>query len=82
MESLDQIVVGRDGLIARKGGRSGLLLPQVAMEYNWTCEEFLSHTCMKAGMPPDSWKDGSVCFEKFSATVFGENGTDTAAGEV
>jgi uncharacterized protein len=70
--SLDDIVVGRDGIIARKGVYHGLLLPQVATEYNWTLEEFLSHTCMKAGMKPDAWRDGSVSFEKFSATIFSE----------
>jgi uncharacterized protein len=70
--SLEEIVVGRDGIIARKGSRQGLLLPQVATEYGWTREEFISHTCMKAGLQPDAWRDGSVSFEKFSATIFGE----------
>jgi AmmeMemoRadiSam system protein A len=70
--SFADIVIGRDGLIARKRGRSGLLLPQVASEYGWSVEEFLSHTCGKAGLSPDEWRDGSVQFEKFSAYVFGE----------
>ena len=68
----DDIVVGRDGLIVTQGRNSGLLLPQVATEYNWTVEEFLSHTCMKAGLPPDTWKTGSCRLEKFEAEVFGE----------
>ena len=70
--SFADIVIGRDGLIARKGGRSGLLLPQVATEYGWSVDEFLSHTCRKAGLYPDEWRDGSVQFETFSAYVFGE----------
>lgn len=70
--SYADIVIGRDGLIARKGGRSGLLLPQVATEYGWDVDEFLSHTCRKAGLYPDEWRDGSVSFETFSAYVFGE----------
>ena len=72
LRSFADIVIGRDGLIARKGGRSGLLLPQVATEYGWDTEEFLSHTCRKAGLYPDEWRDGSVSFETFSAYVFGE----------
>jgi len=72
LENFADIVIGRDGLIARKGGRSGLLLPQVASEYGWNADEFLSHTCRKAGLAPDEWRDGSVRFETFSAYVFGE----------
>ena len=72
LRSFADIVIGRDGLIARKGGRSGLLLPQVASEYGWSVDEFLSHTCSKAGLRPDEWRDGSVRFETFSAYVFGE----------
>jgi AmmeMemoRadiSam system protein A len=70
--SIDEIEVGRDGLIITKGWQSGLLLPQVATEYGWDRETFLSHTCRKAGLPADAWLDGSVRIEKFSAEVFGE----------
>lgn len=72
LTDLSKIVIGRDGLIASKNGRSGLLLPQVATEYAWNTDEFLSHTCRKAGLPPDAWRDGSVTFQTFSAYVFGE----------
>ena len=51
------IRIGKDGLIAKKGFHSGLLLPQVATEYKWGAEEFLSQTCMKAGLSPDTWLD-------------------------
>jgi uncharacterized protein (TIGR00296 family) len=67
-----QIMIGRDGLIAERGGYSGLLLPQVPVEYGWGVEEFLSHTCMKAGLGPDEWRKGEVRFRKFSGQVFGE----------
>ena len=66
------IVIGRDGLIARKGPYSGLLLPQVPVEWKWTVEEFLRHTCMKAGLPGDEWRRGGVEFQSFSGRVFGE----------
>jgi len=69
---LSKIVIGRDGLIARKGFYSGLLLPQVPVEWGWGVEEFLSHTCMKAGLSRDEWKRGGVVFQRFSGQVFGE----------
>lgn len=72
-EELPSLInIGEDGLIARKGFMSGLLLPQVPVEWGWNAEEFLSHTCLKAGMTPDEWKRGTVSFEKFSGRVFGE----------
>lgn len=70
--SIDEIAVGRDGLILRMGLRSGLLLPQVASEYGWDRESFLDHTAMKAGLPADAWRDGRATIEKFSAEVFSE----------
>ncbi len=66
------VKVGRDGLIVRKGFYSGLLLPQVATEYGWSREEFLSQTCIKAGLPPDAWKDKGTEILAFHAEVFGE----------
>lgn len=70
--NVDEIVVGRDGLIMRMGLRTGLLLPQVATEYGWDRETFLDHTAMKAGLPADAWREGRVTIEKFSAEVFSE----------
>src|SRR5574338_11793 len=52
-----RIKVGRDGLIVKQGYHSGLLLPQVPVEYGWTEEEFLNHTCQKAGLPLQCWKE-------------------------
>ena len=63
---------GRDGLILRWSYGSGLLLPQVAKEYDWDAEEFLANLSMKAGAPPDEWLvQGSVVL-KFQAQVFRE----------
>jgi AmmeMemoRadiSam system protein A len=67
-----EIEVGRDGLIVSRGARAGLLLPQVATEYGWDRETFLRQTCVKAGLPPDSWRLPDCRIEKFSAEVFGE----------
>lgn len=69
---LQSITVGRDGLIVRRGGLAGLLLPQVATDYRWDREQFLSYTCMKAGLPADAWRQPGCRVEKFTAEVFSE----------
>lgn len=71
-----EIEVGRDGLIISKGRYAGLLLPQVATEWGWDRETFLSQTCVKAGLPPDAWRSPGTKIERFSAEVFGEQTTD------
>lgn len=67
-----RVVIGRDGLIAERGPWRGLLLPQVPLEYGWNEEEFLSHTCMKAGLAPDAWRSGQVTFYRFQGEIFKE----------
>ena len=66
----DEIEIGRDGLIIQKGYARGLLLPQVASENAFTTEEFLDHTCMKAGISADSWMDESCDVYKFQGQIF------------
>jgi AmmeMemoRadiSam system protein A len=66
-----EVEVGRHGLIVEKGYRRGLLLPQVPVEHGWDREEFLAHTCSKAGLPCDAWRQGARLFV-FEAEVFGE----------
>jgi len=66
------IVVGRDGLILTRERQSGLLLPQVAADRDWTAEQFLRETARKAGLPPDVWKQGQTTVKRFSAQVFTE----------
>jgi AmmeMemoRadiSam system protein A len=67
-----EIEVGTHGLYIRKGGRAGLLLPQVATEYGWDGDTFLKETCRKAGLAPDAWRDPETEIYLFSADVFGE----------
>ena len=71
VEDLGAIEVGRHGLIVEQGGFRGLLLPQVASELGWSREEFLRHTCIKAGLPSDAYQDDAKVFW-FEAEVFGE----------
>jgi AmmeMemoRadiSam system protein B/AmmeMemoRadiSam system protein A len=70
VRELKDIVIGRDGLIIRKGYASGLLLPQVAAEYGWNVTEFLEQTCRKAGLQAAAYKDKDAVLLKFSAEVF------------
>ena len=73
VERAKEIEIGRDGLIVGRGGRRGLLLPQVAPEWNWNAEEFLSNCCLKADLPPDAWLDKDTKVEKFQAVIFEES---------
>jgi len=70
IKNIEEIVVGRDGIIITRGWNKGLLLPQVATEYGWDRITFLEHTCNKAGLPQDAWKDKNTVIEMFSAEVF------------
>ena len=72
VDSIKEIQIGRDGLMIKRPPFEGLLLPQVATEYNWDVETFLAHTCRKAGLPPDAWKDDETEIWKFSAIIFSE----------
>ena len=65
------ILVGRDGIVLEKGGRKGVLLPQVAPQHGWTREQFLEQVCIKAGLQPEAWKDGAR-IAVFQAQVFAE----------
>jgi uncharacterized protein (TIGR00296 family) len=67
-----EVRTGTDGLIVRKGYISGLLLPQVAKEWDFDSRTFLCHTCKKAGLPSDSWLDESTKVLKFQAEIFSE----------
>lgn len=66
----EEIEIGRDGLIIQKGYSRGLLLPQVAVENALDIENFLEHTCMKAGISADSWMDESCDVYKFQGQIF------------
>lgn len=72
-EYFSHIVIGRDGLIVEQSIYKGLLLPQVPIEQGWDKEEFLSHTCMKAGLMPDAWLNSNIKIFKFSGQIFSES---------
>jgi len=68
----DEFVVGKEGIIIRKGLASAVFLPQVATEQGWDRVETLCHLCRKAGLSPDAWKDDDTEFYVFTADVFHE----------
>ena len=71
ISSYQDIRIGTDGVVLKKGGYSAVFLPQVAPEQNWSREEMLKHLSLKAGLPADAWKEGAS-FLVFQAEVFGE----------
>lgn len=72
IEDIHELIPGKHGLYLTCRGRSGVLLPQVATEQGWTREEFIRHTCLKAGCAEDTWKRPETKLELFTAEVFSE----------
>jgi MEMO1 family protein len=70
ISDVNEIQVGKHGIYIKKGWYSGLLLPQVATEYRWDRQTFLEHTCQKAGLPSNAWKDKDTEIYIFSADIF------------
>lgn len=73
IKNIDEIQVGKHGIIIERGYNSGLLLPQVATENNWDRTTFLEHTCQKAGLPNNSWQEPGTVIKIFSADVFSQD---------
>lgn len=67
LKDTESIQIGKHGLVIRKGGQSGILLPQVATEFGWDKNTFLEMVCMKAGLPKGAWKDAEL--HTFTAEV-------------
>jgi uncharacterized protein len=70
--SIDEIETGKHGIFIKKGFYQGLLLPQVATENNFDRKSFLEHTCLKAGLERNCYKDTNCEIYIFTAEVFGE----------
>jgi AmmeMemoRadiSam system protein A len=74
----EEIEIRRHGLVVERGWHRGLLLPQVATEWKWGRQQFLEHTCRKAGLAADAWRRDTKMW-RFEAEVFG--GTIPALGD-
>ncbi len=72
IKSIDEIVMGKNGIYIRKGWNSGTFLPQVATETGWSKEEFLGHCARdKAGIGWDGWRNAELFI--YESLVFSEN---------
>jgi len=71
-----RIVVGRDGVMVRRGRNVALLLPQVALDHQWGVDALLAATCRKAGLPAEAWREPGTELFTFQADVFGETGDE------
>lgn len=69
---LNEIIIGKHGLIAELEESRGLLLPQVPVEWNWTTIEFLEQTCNKAWLPKDAYKNPKFKLYKFEGKIISE----------
>ena len=65
VEGPADVVVGRDGIIVERGPYRGVLLPEVGAEQGWDAVTFLEHTCRKAGLAPDAWRDPATRISVF-----------------
>lgn len=72
IKDINEIEVGKHGLIIEQGGYRGLLLPQVATEYGWDRETFLNQTAHKAGLSSDQWKNPKTRIFTFTVEIVKE----------
>jgi len=71
LPGVQHLELGRHGILVRRGGRSGLFLPQVATEHGFDRETFLSRCCSeKAGLMPDAWRDPETELLCFTADIY------------
>jgi AmmeMemoRadiSam system protein A len=76
--TLEAIEAGKHGLVVSQGRHRGVLLPQVASQFNWGAQRFLEETCVKAGLEREAWKDPATRVQAFTAEVFSEAASASA----
>ena len=64
-QRISEVIIGRHGLVVRRGNASGLLLPGVAVEHGFDAEAFLEQVCLKANLPPTAWKEDDTSLVTF-----------------
>ena len=72
----EEIEVGRHGLLIERGTYRGVLLPEVATDQAWDVATFLAHTCHKAGLPPDAWRDSATTVSVFETVKLSDEQSD------
>jgi AmmeMemoRadiSam system protein A len=73
IRDIGEIEVGKHGLYLVQGRFRGLLLPQVATQYQWDRVTFLRQTCRKAGLPESAYQDPRTIIHTFEAEVFSDS---------
>ena len=73
----EEIELGTHGIAVTGGGKRGLILPQVALERNWSVTQFLEATCRKAGLQANAWREPDTKLLAFTAEVFSDAGAFT-----
>ena len=69
--SVPSLLPGTHGVVAEKGKRRGIVLPQDAAGLDWDAARMLSQACLRAGLPEESWKAASPPrLLRFTAEVF------------
>ena len=66
----ERFCIGRHGASLELYGRSGLLLPQVAIGTEWSAEAFLAALARKTRAGPKAWLDRKARLHVFEAEVF------------
>ena len=69
---LEDIEIGKHGLIVEGGSLSAIYLPQVATEVGWTFDQWLDSLCDKANLPTSYWKEKEAKFHTFTAQIINE----------
>ena len=69
---LEDIEIGKHGLIVEGGGKSAIYLPQVATEIGWTFGQWLDSLCDKANLPTRYWTEKEAKFKTFTAQIINE----------
>lgn len=72
VQNASELKIGRDGLYLKHPRGSGLLLPQVPVEWNWDLKAYLKQICRKAGLHDEAWKDEGAQLFRFEAEVFSD----------
>ncbi len=66
--SADDIQLGVHGVVVKKGGATGVFLPQVGIDHGWSKDEFLTRLCVeKAGLSPEAWREADTKLFVFTA---------------
>lgn len=82
METLEQLEIGRHGIIVEQGGRRGLFLPKVAVDHRFDRETFLARCCKeKAGLAETAWRAPGTRVYLFEAEVVSETEPGATHGD-